>query len=132
MSVASKTGPTQISRRIKHPIVLGTAVALDAGILLTPLAAAAHTWRPGYLNPDSAGTPDASHIGAYGPPGCALPGFAASAYRADPELVGPKVAEGSSGPTSVTDWTSQATGKPATGHSRRVVEADLVSAKGGA
>ncbi|GLF98077.1 MSCRAMM family protein [Streptomyces yaizuensis] len=88
-------------------------MALGTGILLAPGANAADKWGPGYLIPDSTGKPDRSHIGAYGPPGQALPGVTGVAYCADPELDGPEAA-GRYGPVKeYTSWTSKATGKEA-------------------
>ncbi|MFE6272338.1 SpaA isopeptide-forming pilin-related protein [Streptomyces goshikiensis] len=88
-------------------------MALGAGILLAPTVHAADKWGPGYLIPDSSGTPDTSHIGAYGAPGKILPGVTELAYCADPELAGPDAA-GQYGPVKdFSAWTSQASGKKA-------------------
>ncbi|MCX4783952.1 MSCRAMM family protein [Streptomyces sp. NBC_01264] len=93
--------------------MLGTAVALGAGILLAPNAVAADKWGPGYLIPDSTGKPDTSHIGAYGAPGHTLPGVDGLAYCADPELAGPDAASGYGPARPTSTWTSKATGKTA-------------------
>ncbi|MFF8992527.1 collagen binding domain-containing protein [Streptomyces sp. NPDC014983] len=106
MSVASRTGPAQATRRFHRPVVLGTAVALGAGILLTPQAVAADKWGPGYLIPDSSGKQDSSHIGAYN-----VPGVDGMAYCGDPELAGPDAAGGYALAKPVTSWTSKTTGK---------------------
>jgi hypothetical protein len=105
MSVASKAGRAQATRGIRNPLVLGTAIALGTGILLAPHASAADKWGPGYLIPDSTGKPDSSHIGGYN-----VTGVDGLAYCADPELDGPDAAGGYGPATTVTSWTSKATG----------------------
>ncbi|BAU88048.1 hypothetical protein SLA_7182 [Streptomyces laurentii] len=65
---------------------------------------------PGYTIPDSEGNADASHIGAYGPPGPAVHGDIET-YCADPERRGPADAGGYSAPQPLTSWTSSVTGK---------------------
>lgn len=108
MSVASTPPRPQAPRRNRYPVVLGTAVALGAGILLAPQAIAADKWGPGYLIPDSSGKPDTSHIGAYN-----VPGVDGVAYCGDPELAGPDAAGGYAPAQTVTSWTSKTTGKAA-------------------
>ncbi|WP_217231349.1 MSCRAMM family protein [Streptomyces anulatus] len=108
MSVASTHARSHAPRRNRYPVVLGTAVALGASILLAPHASAADKWGPGYLIPDSAGHAGASHIGAY-----KIDGVDGVAYCGDPELAGPDAAGGYGAAQPVTSWTSKATGKTA-------------------
>jgi len=96
--------------RRRTAIVFATATALGAGLFLAPAAHAADRWGPGFLIPDSQGTPGTSHIGAYGPPGAAIPGLVGLAYCADPDLVGPDGSGGYSAPVIATNWTSKLTG----------------------
>ncbi|MFG3043159.1 SpaA isopeptide-forming pilin-related protein [Streptomyces sp. NPDC048330] len=92
------------------------AVAIAAGVAgtlaWTPAQAAPApvSLGPGYTIPDSEGNADASHIGAYGPPGPAVHGDAET-YCADPERKGPADAGGYGAPRPVTSWTSSVTGK---------------------
>lgn len=109
MSVTSSPTPPHHVRWHRYPFVLGSAAALGLGVLLAPHAAAADRWGPGYLIPDSTGTADASHIGAYN-----VPAADALAYCADPELAGPDAAGGYSPAQTFATWTSKATGKAAT------------------
>jgi hypothetical protein len=118
MSVASHAASSQPSspstRRFRRSLMAASAVALGAGLLLAPSANAADQWGPGYPIPDSHGTPNASHIGAYGQPGSLFPHATGHAYCADPELAGPQSA-GRYGPvTGFASWTSRTTGKPVT------------------
>ncbi|MEV6421679.1 prealbumin-like fold domain-containing protein [Streptomyces sp. NPDC051662] len=108
MSVAEKSVGSHVHHKFRYPVVLGTAVALGAGILLAPNATAADKWGPGYLISDSTGKPDTSHIGAY-----KVAGIDGLAYCGDPELAGPDAANGYGSPQNFTAWTSKATGKPA-------------------
>ncbi|MFJ4703034.1 SpaA isopeptide-forming pilin-related protein [Streptomyces sp. NPDC088768] len=88
--------------------MFGAAVALGAGILLAPQAVAADKRGPGYLIPDSSGTPDSSHIGAY-----SIPGVNGVLYCGDPELAGPDTAGGYRSAQPVASWTSKTTGTAA-------------------
>ncbi|WP_274036379.1 SpaA isopeptide-forming pilin-related protein [Streptomyces sp. MMBL 11-1] len=108
MSLASTRPRSHALHRNRYPLVLGTAVALGASILLAPHASAADKWGPGYLIPDSSGNPDTSHIGGY-----KVTGVDGLAYCGDPELAGPDAAGGYGAPQPVTAWTSKATGKSA-------------------
>ncbi|WP_372412749.1 collagen binding domain-containing protein [Streptomyces luteireticuli] len=91
--------------------MLGTAAALGAGMLLTPMASAADKWGPGFLIPDADGHAGMSHLGAYGPPGKKIPGIDGPAYCADPTLAGPEASGGYGPVKEYSSWTS-ATGKP--------------------
>src|SRR2546425_6111223 len=116
MSVASHATHSQSSHRFRRSLVAVSAVALGAGILLAPSASAADQFGPGYVIPDSHGTPGTSRIGAYGQPGRLFVHTVGHAYCADPTLAGPGSA-GHYGPiTGFTSWTSRATGKPVTVH----------------
>ena len=109
MSVPSTTAAAQPRNR-RYLIVLATATVLAAGATLAPAANAADKWGPGYQIPDSAGHANASHIGAYGPPGAAIPGLNHLAYCADPDLVGPAGSGGYTAPETTSAWTSKITG----------------------
>ncbi|SCF80100.1 hypothetical protein GA0115259_102801, partial [Streptomyces sp. MnatMP-M17] len=111
MSLTPPRSPAHAGRRFRRPMVAATAVALGASVLLAPSAQAADQWGPGYLIPDSKGVPDASHIGAYGVPGSVLPGLDRLAYCADPELAGPREADGYGPVEQHATWTSQTTGE---------------------
>lgn len=114
MSVAPPRAAAQPGRRLRYAIAMAAAAVIGAAALPGHAAYAADQWGPGYAIPDSAGTPDASHLGAYGPPGSQFPHATGHAYCADPTLAGPTAA-GSYGPiTTVTTWTSKITGQSAT------------------
>lgn len=103
--------------RIVRVAVRSLAVAIAAGAAGTLAWSPAHAapapspLGPGYTIPDSDGNVDASHIGAYGPPGPKVFGNAET-YCADPERKGPADSGGYSDPTVVTSWTSSVTGNP--------------------
>lgn len=114
MSVASSPAPAHRTGRYRYPAALAAAAVLGAGILLAPSANAADKWGPGYLIPDSSGTPGISHIGAYGKPGALFPDAVGHAYCADPTLAGPEAGGQYGAITSFSSWTSKATGTPVT------------------
>ncbi|MFF1716542.1 collagen binding domain-containing protein [Streptomyces sp. NPDC058268] len=91
--------------------VLATAVLVGAGVLGAPGAVAADKWGPGFSIPDDKGTPNASHLGAYGEPGSLFQGVKGHAYCADPTLAGPEAGGQYGKITEFTSWTSKATGK---------------------
>ncbi|MFF3556183.1 SpaA isopeptide-forming pilin-related protein [Streptomyces tsukubensis] len=100
-----------LTRSVRRPLAVAVAAAV-AGTLATGTPAhAADRFGPGYSIPDADGTPGASHIGAYGPPGTPVAGDSQT-YCADPEKKGPHQADGYSAPKPVTSWTSSVTGKP--------------------
>ncbi|GGT22220.1 collagen binding domain-containing protein [Streptomyces antibioticus] len=106
--------------RIVRVAARSLAVAIAAGAAGTlawspaQAAPAPSPLGPGYTIPDSDGNVDASHIGAYGPPGPKVFGNAET-YCADPERKGPADAGRYSAPTVVTSWTSSVTGMPVPG-----------------
>ncbi|MFJ6017293.1 collagen binding domain-containing protein [Streptomyces sp. NPDC092952] len=88
-----------------------TAAGVAGTLAWAPAQAApAISPGPGYTIPDSDGNADASHIGAYGPPGPAVHGDTET-YCADPERRAPADADGYSAPKPVTSWTSSVTGR---------------------
>ncbi|MEU7033634.1 SpaA isopeptide-forming pilin-related protein [Streptomyces sp. NPDC046237] len=93
-------------------LAVATAAGVAGTLAWSPAQAAPApvSLGPGYTIPDSEGNADASHIGAYGPPGPAVHGDAET-YCADPERKGPADADGYSAPQPVTSWTSSVTGK---------------------
>ncbi|MFJ7164097.1 collagen binding domain-containing protein [Streptomyces globosus] len=93
-------------------LAVATAAGVAGTLAWTPAQAvpAPVSLGPGYTIPDSEGHADASHIGAYGPPGPAVHGDTET-YCADPERKGPADASGYSAPRPVTSWTSSVTGK---------------------
>ncbi|MFD5108989.1 MSCRAMM family protein [Streptomyces cinereoruber] len=93
-------------------LAVATAAGVAGTLAWTPAEAAPApvALGPGYTIPDSDGNADASHIGAYGPPGPAVHGDAET-YCADPERKGPADAGGYGAPRPVTSWMSSVTGK---------------------
>ncbi len=99
-------------RGVLRTLAVATAAGVAGTLAWTPAQAASApvSLGPGYTIPDSEGNADASHIGAYGPPGPAVHG-GVETYCADPERKGPADAGGYSTPQPVTSWTSSVTGK---------------------
>ncbi|MFC8727512.1 MSCRAMM family protein [Streptomyces bacillaris] len=93
-------------------LAVATAAGVAGTLAWTPAQAAPApvSLGPGYTIPDSEGNADASHIGAYGPPGPAVHGDTET-YCADPERKGPADAGGYGAPRPVSSWTSSVTGK---------------------
>ncbi|MFF3958504.1 collagen binding domain-containing protein [Streptomyces sp. NPDC001890] len=113
-----------------HALFVRTPSRLAAAVVIAATAAGTLAWAPahaasgqadkygpGYTIPDSDGHAATSHIGAYGPPGMTVYGNYET-YCGDPERKGPDEAGGYTGPVTVDQWTSSATG-------RRVPDAHL-------
>ncbi|WP_435599830.1 hypothetical protein [Streptomyces sp. C10-9-1] len=90
-------------RGVLRTLAVATAAGVAGTLAWTPAQAAPApvSLGPGYTIPDSEGNADASHIGAYGPPGPAVHGDVET-YCADPERKGPADAGGHSAPQPVT------------------------------
>ncbi|GHG22199.1 hypothetical protein GCM10017667_67450 [Streptomyces filamentosus] len=100
------------ARGALRTLAVATAAGVAGTLAWTPAQAAPApiSLGPGYTIPDSEGNANASHVGAYGPPGPAVHGDVET-YCADPERKGPADAGGYGAPRPVTSWTSSVTGK---------------------